>query len=69
MPKVATACAVAAASFARCTASPVAQQRLGLIRAIVHTAGAVERLADLDDQLQALGGAGRLRGGVLAEDD
>src|SRR3984893_15985727 len=66
------------------TANPAPPKQVGLVRASVHAAGVVERLADLDaateqllaggrdvgdDQVQALGGAGCCRGDVLAEDD
>src|SRR5271166_4178691 len=66
------------------TADPEPPKQVGLVRAGVHAAGVVERLADRDpatkqlfaggldvgdDQVQALGGAGRRRGDVLAEDD
>ena len=65
------------------TADPDPPKQIGLVRAGVH-AVAVEHFADLDaaieqlfaggldvgdDQVQALGGAGRRRGDVLAEDD
>ena len=66
------------------TVDPDPPKQVGLVRASVHAAGAVEHLADLnaateqfvagsldvrDDQVQALGGAGRRGGDVLAEDD
>ena len=66
------------------TADPEPPKQIGLVRAGVHVAGVVEHLADLDaateqfvaggldvgdDQVQSLGGAGRRRGDVLAEDD
>ncbi len=66
------------------TADPEPPKQVGLVRAGVHPAAVVERLADRDtaakqlfagglhvgdDQVQALGGAGCRRGDVLAEDD
>src|SRR5882724_11916521 len=66
------------------TANPDPPKQIGLVRADVRVAGAVEHLADLDaateqlvaggldvgdDQVQSLGGAGCRRGHVLAEDD
>src|SRR4029077_5316727 len=66
------------------TADPLPAKQIGFVRAVIHAAGVVERLADLDaaskqilaggldvgdDQVQALGGAGRRRGNALAEDD
>src|SRR4029077_15880853 len=66
------------------TADPLPAKQIGFVRAVIHAAGVVERLADLDaaskqilaggldvgdDQVQALGRAGRRRGNALAEDD
>jgi len=66
------------------TADPEPPKQVGLVRASVHAAGVVEHLARVDavrdefvarsldagdDQVQALGGAGRRRSDVLAEDD
>src|SRR5919112_5345522 len=66
------------------TADSNTPEQVGLVRASVHVAGAVERLADLhaateqllassldvgNDEVQSLGGARCRRGHVLAEDD
>src|SRR4029077_21033509 len=66
------------------TADPAPPKEVGLVRAVVHAAGVVERFADLDakteqlfaggldvgdDQVQALGRTGRCRGNVLTEDN
>ena len=65
-------------------ADAVPTKEVGLVGAGIHVGGTVEDLADLDamgeqfvagcfdvgnDQVQALGGAGRCGGDVLAEDD
>src|SRR5215467_8270338 len=66
------------------TADPEPPKQVRFVRTSVHTAGVVKHLADLDastkqlsaggldvvnDQVQALGGAGYGRGDILAEDD